>query len=325
MSFLEPDRFTPEQDNQYLSSIVDVEAKWKLDNLFPWENQSTPVISSSGACAQPYALPNQPIPSIFVLAFPDGCPNGIKSMNDLLNAKGLANATMAVSEPVNGDFPIDPEAVLQSPQDTNTKTSANAIFIQAFYDWLRSNETLPKVDSIVGVWNQPLQDTQQSGNMSYIFVIELTTPAGNAAISKLALNPFADIRVNQNQLYAINSTPVTIDGMNWTVVCRDQVHCIGTANGGKHAGQPMPGDPVNWSDLRSYVTEAFANATASRKPKGITLEGTSSDNGGIVLAGSYLLCDNGKELPKHLRKSAYSGGLAVEVRISSPMSPNQGD
>jgi hypothetical protein len=81
-------------------------------------------------------------------------------------------------------------------------------------------------------------------------------------------------------------------------------------------------DPVNWSELSSYVDNAFATTVANRKPSGVNLVGQLLTGGAIALAGSQLLCNDGKALPRSLRKSAYSGGLGVEVRISSPLAPH---
>jgi hypothetical protein len=318
--FIESRQYIPEINNRYLSSIVRAESVWQLSNLFSGDKDKAPETLASQACAQPYAVISQPAPSIFVMAFPDGCPSEINSMADILHNRGLNNATMNVYTPVRGDFPVDPLAYLQPSNNGMTQVRATAAFAQAFYDWLRSNYALPKVDAILGALSQPLGNGAHSA-FSYIFVAEITAE-GNVIISALNANPFADIRINENQFYAINATPALIGGSNWTVVCRDQVHTMGTFAGGKHAGQPMPGDPVNWSELSLYVNNAFAAAVADRKPGGITLSGQICPGGAIALTGSQLLCDDGAQLPRSLRKSAYSGGLGIEVRISSPLAAN---
>ncbi len=321
-AFIESREFIPERNNRYLSSIVKAEAVWQVSNLFAQDKNKSHETIVSQACAQPYAITCQPAPSIFVMAFPDGCPVGINSMADILHNPGLMSAAMNVYTPMKGDFPADTYAYLQPLNNGITQLGASAVFAQAFYDWLRSNYALPKADAIIGALNQPLGNGNQSEiGIACIFVAEITAD-GNVIISRLKLNPFADIRIDENQFYAINATPALIGGSNWTVVCRDQVHTMGTFAGGKHAGQPMPGDPVNWSDLSLYINDAFAAAVANRKPGGIILTGQVCPGGAIPLFGSQLLCDDGAQLPRSLRKSAYSGGLGIEVRISSPLAPN---
>jgi hypothetical protein len=313
-SLVSADQFVP-QDGVQISSIVRADATGETSSFLPWEKTAHGFIGA--ACAQPYALNRQPAPSVLVVAFPDGRPDGINSLRDLLSNTGLNGAIMRTYTPVKGDFPIDPGSQLQ-PSGSD-RVSAGAAFATGFHDWLRSNYALPKIDSVLAACNQGFPSTSESSNsMSFVFVVEITCD-GNAVVSSLHLNPFADLRIAESQWYAINDTPAQIGASNWTVVCRDQVRTLGTIQGGKHAGQPYPGDPINWAELNSYVNEAFAAAAATRRPGGLVLLGEEAPGGGIALTGAQLQKESGGNLSRNMRTSNYSPGLASEIRISSPM------
>ncbi len=303
---------------QHLSSVVKVESTRETRNLLPWENK--PIRISGQACAQAYAVNCQPGPSILVAAFPDGLPIGVNSIGDLIGNQGLNMARMKNYIARGGDFSVDPQSYLEPNGTDMEQASAADEVTHALYDWLRSNYLLPRVDSMISILNRPFTNTRPTDE-EYIYVVSITAE-GNGIVSKLSLNPFTDLRVSENQAYAINNNPVQLDDSNWTVVCRDQVRTLGTINGGKHAGQPLPGNPVNWGELKSYVDEPFIKATTKRKLRGISLIGKTAADGGIALANSELIYDDGKMRPRTLRKSCYSGGMAVEFRISSPMAAN---
>src|SRR5262249_54247294 len=132
---------------------------------------------------------------------------------------------------------------------------------------------------------------QSSSSSSNIFVVEITAQ-GNTVVSALRRNPFEDLRIAESQLYGINGQPVPIGTNNWTLVCRDEVYGAGTATGGKHAGQPLAGNPINWAELSAYVDNGFAAAAATRRPSGITISGEAHPGGGIALPGVHLELEN---------------------------------
>ncbi|PWT94840.1 MAG: hypothetical protein C5B53_12280, partial [Candidatus Melainabacteria bacterium] len=204
------------------------------------------------------------------------------------------------------------------PADNDlAECTASTIVARGFYDWLRSNYTLPKIGSLFEAINRSIANSSSSN----VFVLEITAQ-GNTVISALRQNPFQDLRIAENQLYGINAQPVQIGANNWTLVCRDEVYAAGTTFGGKHAGQPLAGNPINWAQLNSYVDDSFAAAAASRMPGGITISGDKQPGGAIPLSGVHLNLDNKQAANRDIRTSNCSAGLASEIRISSPTAPN---
>jgi len=85
---------------------------------------------------------------------------------------------MNVYAPINGDFPIDAQAYLKPINNGITQIKASAAFAQAFFDWLRSNYALPRVDAVIEALRQPISEGNQSSpNLRTIFVAEITADA----------------------------------------------------------------------------------------------------------------------------------------------------
>lgn len=310
-SLVNPESFV-NVDSEHICSIVKAQDTCVIPPLFSWDNLGE---IQSSSCGQAYALTSPPAPSVLIIAFPDGFPKSIRTIRDLLTNKGLNSANMKVYTPKKGDFPIDSKSVLTS-DDINNYCAASTVLAQAFHDWLRSNFTLPKVESVLAVLDEDL--TRLPGvnqSTACVFALEITAD-GKAVISGLRRNPFEDLRVAENQLYAFTIGGAAIDCYNWTVVCRNEVHRMGMLAGGKHAGQPFPGDPINWAELSSYVTDEFAAAAATRRPRCVSIEGHQYPGGGIALTHARLVNEQGAG--HAVRNSSCSAGLAAEIRISSP-------
>ncbi len=314
-AFIESSEFIPERNNRYLSSIVKAEAVWQVSNLFTGDTNRSPETINSRACAQPYAIANQPAPAVLIINFVDGLPGNIRSFSDMLADQDLNQASISACTPIMGDYGIDASSQLRG---LPINGSAAWAFAVCFHDWLRSNYTLPKIDSVLTTLNQSFSDINQSPRS--MFVLEVTAD-GNVVMSDLLGNPFGTIVVEENQLYLTSGMPVAIGGNNWNIMCRDEVHNLGTIAGGKHAGQPLPGDPINWDTLGSYVNQPFAEAAASRRPKSIVVGGLESINGGIALTGAQLQVTNGERLDRNLRTTSCNNGLAAEILISYPRRP----
>jgi len=292
-------------DDKHISTIVKVEANCQVTNFLPWETSSEKLYVQ--ACAQPYALSCQPPSSVLHLVFPDGLPPGVSTMHDLIAKEELNQPIMHTFIPTEGDFPIDKDCRLIG--HTNQRTPAGA-FVLAFYDWLRSNSALPQIDSVLATLNQRLEGNSPQPS----FVLGIASD-GTVILSQLLMRSFPELVTYENQWSAI-SDPLLMGNSHWTVTCRDEVHSLGTIAGGKHAGEPLPGNPINWDELSGFVSEPFAHAAQSRRPWGVALTGIPSVDGGIAFLGAQLTGKNGRELERALRTSTYAAGLAGEIVIS---------
>lgn len=316
-SLVRTENFVP-TDANHVSSIVRVQSLCDAPSLLPWDKSSHLV--NGRACAEAYSLTSQPAPSVLVVAFPDGRPDGVNCLRDLILCRGLNLATMKTYRPIKGDFPIDAEAELEPLDDSLADCTAGSAVARSFYDWLRSNYALPKIDALLEALDQPLHNLGSAASSgSSIFALEVTA-GGDTVITCLRRNPFEDLRIAEGQLYAISNQPAPIGSHSWTVVCRDEVFITGTTNGGMHAGQPMAGNPINWAELSTYVDERFASAAATRRPAGVSISGEQLPGGGIDLTGAKLKLNNAQAAGHDIRTSACSAGLAAEIRVSSPMS-----
>jgi len=192
--------------------------------------------------------------------------------------------------------------------------SAASAFALSFHDWLRCNYALPKVESVLAAFEQSFTATVNSPRP--VLAVEVDAN-GNVVMSQLFRNPFPYTVVEEKQLISTTGDPVQMGVSYWTVTCRNQVHALGTLAGGKHAGLPFPGDPINWDGLGTYVNQNFAQAAATRRPGGISVRGPSAPGGGIACKDAELHCENGWGSDRSLRKSTYSAGLAAEVLIAT--------
>jgi hypothetical protein len=311
-SLVSVNKFAP-ADNEHICTIVKAQATCQLYNLLPWEHESQKMAIQ--ACGQPYTLNTLPAPSVLILSFPDGCPNGIDSMLDLMSDFSLGNLKMGTFTPVGNDYPLDRNCTLE-PLDIHL--SASSAFALLFHDWLRSNYALPKLDAVIAAANQSFAQSMNGGRP--ILAVEASRD-GNIVMSQLRQNPFPNVAVQEKQLYSRSVDPLALGVHYWTATCRSEVHTQGTILGGKHAGQPFPADPINWDELSTYVSEPFAHAAASRRPGGIVLNGTPYPGGGISAKDAQLLCGNGREPNRSLRKSSYSAGLACEFVLLTARAP----
>ena len=157
--------------------------------------------------------------------------------------------------------------------------------------------------------NQEFNRSLTSSNLLYEFDAN-----GNVVITSLPVMPLPISVVSDQQLFVETSY------QNHSISCYNNVYNLGTICGGKHAGQPLEGNPINWCDLPYFGLSADL---ARNEGKG-TATGLSTNNSiqidsqipGAVLKDVAEFTVNGKEVAAKPRMSYYSGGLAVEFSIS---------
>lgn len=311
-SLVDTNAFNP-SDGQHISTVVRAQAKCLLPNLLSQKGERQELVTQ--ACGQAYALDREPAPSVLMLSFPDGLPPGIDTMHDILTHPSLNESVMRSYVPVGNDYPTGHTSELQA---RGASGSAAGSFALALHDWLRNNYALPKVDAMLAILNTSLSRTAASGNT--MFAIEIAAD-GTPVLTQLSRKPFADRAVEEEQLLLTIDTPIVIGNRSWMVSCRDQVHTPGTIAGGKHAGQPLPADPINWDGLDTFVSRSFAQAAASRRPGGIVANGLLGPLGDLSFAHAQLQCTDGRALSRGFRRSSYSAGLAAEVLICTARRP----
>lgn len=310
-------------DGKQLSSVVKVDADiiWRRKQGQP----SPPMIDGmhAQACAVPFASAYHATPGVFVLGFPDGLPK-INSMRDLLTDRDFSNKRMPAFTACGGDYPSDPHTFLTQKVGTPTDApTASQLFAEGLYDWVRTGHDKMRIDSLLAAMDQPLAELSRvgAGSCEYPTFLFEFDKEGNVVVTNAKHDPFTSQCVNENQTYAMACDAVKA-GTSWTLKFRDQVHALGTEYGGKHGGQAMPGNPVNWCDLEDFGGSVKA---ARQKGKGqalgISATGASDrcDGGSaaVSIADSRFTNLDGSNLAQP-RKDWYAGGMAVSFEVSSP-------
>lgn len=125
-------------------------------------------------------------------------------------------------------------------------------------------------------------------------------PDGTISLT-YALTPFSNVPASENQLYGVALDAMTTGTdlpVTWTAVMRDQSRIMGRSLGGRHAGQPSTGSPLDYINL--------------------TLFGGAPGSSPLNYVGGLLELA-GIPLNPQPRKNYMSGGMAVEFQIRTPL------
>jgi hypothetical protein len=301
-----------EQDGKRFCSVVKVEADIRDNDLLA---TLTPIgrWHHVTACAIPADRPQiGPTPGLLVF-FPCGQVPELSCLTDLLHLPNGNEQPARFYKAVNGDLPVDSNASTSGtslePWDPQTITSKRVV-AAGIYSWLRSAGVRPRIDSTLAALSQDFSRSIKSSNLFYEF-----DSHGRVVTSSLTEMPLPISVLSDEQPF------VEMRGDNYSLSCYNNVYRLGTINGGKHAGQPLAGDPINWCDLSCF---GVSTLSANQIGKGMAT-GLSPFNGapvnsqipGAVLKNTAMFENNGKVVTAQPRKSYYSGGLGVEISISA--------
>lgn len=309
-SLVDETMFAP-PDGKRFCSVVKVEADIQDTNIF--ERSPGQKWLHIAACAIPPDSLQMAPTGAFLIFFPCGLAPALKNLSDLLGSPNDYERPSQFYQAVNGDFPLDPSATTSAArlapwaeQDINS----NRVIAAGLYDWLRACGIRPRIDCTLQALKSDFNRSLQSSNLLYEF-----EPRGNVIISSLPSMPLPISVLSDEQVF------VETRGQNYAVACYDNVHNMGTICGGKHAGQPLVGDPVNWCELPYFGLSADAARSMGRgSATGLSVTNDSSVDSSIpggVLSSTAQFAVNGKVTAFKPRKSYYSGGLAVELSISA--------
>lgn len=287
----------------------------------------------ASACAEPRANLDTSIPGIMRLGFEDGLVPQLSSIRALLNNSRLGNSQAEILTAVNGDYPNDPGSQLSANSSVACNRSITSIVALGLFDWLRSTHNKARLDAVVSMIDSPFPVASpfDSGAGSKPILIYELDGHGNVLTTNQPQNPFLDEAVSHNQECARSANAYATTDNHWSFYFRDQVRNVGITRGGKHAGEAMPPNPLNWSELPSYGRSS-PHASLRLKggnARGLTITGDSKGcpegSGGISLQSAQFQSIDGLSLPIQPRKTYYSGGLAVEFRFLLATTPQEGD
>jgi hypothetical protein len=278
----------------------------------------------AAACALPGGNAFHFPAGVMVLSFPHGIPQGINSLADLLAQPQLTTNRMEVFSSIGGDFPTEANAKLTAAtmtSGTSRPTVAQGLS-QVLYDWIASAHGGVNLDSLISGLRRPFKDIRGVNNGGVFLVLDFDVK-GDLNTQATTVLPFAYQSLQERQSFLLASKAFELGGIPWSMACYDQVAKKGRVLGGKHAGQALPGNPVNWCELPVYggSLEAASLKGKGGRNLGLRLFGAPSAVGGsgaVALEKAQFQLENGKEVP--LRRSYYSGGMTGFVELSMAMS-----
>lgn len=303
-----------EQDKKHICSIVRLKCVVSLKNM---ENSflsfglgEKPKITCV-ACCQPFCLPDIGPKGAMTLRFTSGPVPGLSSWKEFLAYGNFQNSQITDFEVVDGDYPSDPEArMVEKPKDL-TRT-AEQQFAENLYYWLRNGHTRPNIDAVLSFIEEPFRV-----NANQIFTYEFGTD-GSISRRILAKDPFPVGVTSHSQSQCMVSTQLHT-GVTPVIIFRNDVKALGTQSGGKHAGQPLNGFPLNWCEIPEYGGDEHLARGLGKGRLGthLTLFDPFSDAPADETTPGYGLFRSfdGKEIQLQPRKSFYSGGLALDIEI----------
>ena len=271
---------------------------------------------SLSACAAPGGMPAIDPTAVFALQHPNGMPNGIACLTDVLSSTKLYSHPIDVYTAFGGDYPNDPGAKLQKDSQYPNGEQLRAVLADAFHDWLRTVRVRPRIDSLMAALNTKIDRDGSKPCILYEF-----NQDGYVLTRCLSDTPFSSQSVLENQRYILTYDGIADGASIWAVSLRDEVSNLGIIRGGKHAGQSLPADAVNWCDLQVYGAQMIDPAAAGkgREVVGLTPHGTVLQGGqAIATDGVYFTSPEGLDVSLQPRSTYYAGGEAVVLEISSP-------
>lgn len=296
-------------DGKRLCTVICAEAEFK-------RNDGT--IIKSAACAEPWAGSDSSPPAIMLVSIPSGNIFGVESLHSLLSGS-LSDSTVRTMTASMGDYPNDKHAQLV-PNGASARHTVSQMVAAAFHDWLRATGTTATLDSLTEIVDTPFSQVALPGPMVQQNIAIEVDRNGKVVLTNRKRNPFVNQVVHENQQFSISDQ--TNPGLRVMISCRNQVHTLGSRHGGKHGGQPMPGNPVNWCELpyfgesRSHAQDMGRGSDALKLVVTGTRNGCAGGREAVSLNSVRFRSVDQKEADPQPRKSFYSGGLAAEIQIT---------
>ncbi len=248
-----------EADGKHICSIVKVECTVVL--------QQAPFTKiECVACSQPYSNPDLEVGGAMTVRFSGRPVTGLLSWSDFLTVGNFHDNKVMTYDVINGDYPFEKEAKmrrikLESPPDTSEQ------FAEHLYCWLRNGRLRPRLDAIIAMINEPFRPCLKEA-YAYEF-------ANNGSISRRIIDADRLPRsvTADGQCTAVVDTRLRT-GVSPVLIFRDNVRHLGTENGGKHAGQPLAGYPLNgeMQELANNQQMALNFSKRSDHPGGLAVD-----------------------------------------------------
>jgi hypothetical protein len=293
-------------DGIHLCSVVQAEVTFTLGDS----------ATSLKACAQPGIL-RAMTPAGSLIVDSRDSQSSSTCLSALLKTQQTPGAGFIQSFSASGgDFPS--EATALSPLSGLSDLRADDALGLALCDWLRSARARLNLDSLLVAL-----DTRFSSSHRYCRYD--IGHDGQVLVSYADVIPFRYSQVSENQLYGY-SPQVIIggDGSRCSITLFDNVYQLGNADGGKHAGQAIEGEAINWMQLPRYGGTKEQEWTLQRGSSSLGIypigDSSISGSGGIAAnERAFFASQDGVPLKEQPRRSYLCGGLAVLIQLSRAM------
>lgn len=302
----------PEREKSRLCSIVKLECRIepRKMNTPLGVGQSKAKSAPYTACCQPYSIPDAGPKGIMTLRFNNGSVWGMQSWSDLLSESTFRDRRVSIFKAVKGDYPVDPGSRMRKITRRMRESTAQQ-FAEHLYYWLRNGNSRPRVDSILEMVSESFKEGPGA-----IYAYEFMKD-GRISRRILLKDPFPAGVTAEGQVSSTADTQVQ-GGISPVVIFRNNVRYLGNSYGGKHAGQPIAGTPLNWCELGEYGGDEHI-AEQLGKGKNVTkliIDEPESSQLTLESAGRSIFRQlDGKNLALQPRRNYYSGGLAVDIEI----------
>jgi hypothetical protein len=226
---------------------------------------------------------------------------------------------MKVFSANGGDYPRDKQATLV---ETGRESAAKACS-RCLFDWLRTAGGRINLESLQEAIDHSFSSLSLGAEAKNANVFYELDRSGAVHVTTRKRNPFIDSTASENQYYAVTDSGSTLGGAAIALSCRDQVSHLGLDNGGKHAGQPQPANPINWCDLPYFDNSPGAAHAMGRGSDYLGLvahgnkQGCAGGKNAISIASVVFENVGGQSLSPQPRKSYYGAGLAASIEVSS--------
>lgn len=255
-----------EPDGHHINTIVKIECV-----LSQKSDPSTKI--NCVACCQPAARPDTTRGGAMTVRFSGRPVPGLLSWNDFLMEGSFQDNKVTVYDVVNGDYPYQHDARVYPRHLENTNYTSQQ-FAENLYCWLRNGHCKPRVDAVMAMMNEPFLSC-----LNEVYSYEFSDD-GSIQRKVYDGRNFTRAVTADGQFNAVADTRVK-SGAYAIVIFRDNVRRLGSS-GGKHAGQPLAGYPLENSDA-AYDYEQLAAKFANRagSPSGLALDieiGGTSDS-----------------------------------------------
>lgn len=314
-SLVESDEFR-DADEKHISSIIRLECVVTIDNpshpmRLLGRNEATKL--NAIVCCEPFSLQGSGPAGVMTVKFSGKPVPGLQSWNDFLSHDSFIDRKVVEYGAIGGDYPTDRGAQLHAVSLDTTTAGTSDQFAEHLYYWLRSAHGKMDMNSVIAMVNAPFEKIPNA-----VYAYEFGQD-GNVSRRVISKDPFPVGVTAESQVSTVSDTQ-TRSGQSPIIIFRDNVKHLGTANGGKHAGQPLAGNPLNWCELSEYGGDDWIalGLGKGKKATGLTLIDTSAasiQQSTPSGTSSWFNSADGKKIAMQPRKSFYSGGLALDIEI----------